>query len=394
MTVIILSAFLAVCMFITSILLTSTLMFSRKRKKNVPEELMTIVSIMKPVKNADIHFEENIRSFYEQDYPDFEILFGLETVNEPETDIIYKVAGEYPHIKTTIVYTGTDKELNPKVDNLVKMERLATGTHYWIADANVIVEKDTLTNLMSEALKKNSCLVFSPILGSGSRTFGSLMENMHLTFSVSGCIISAWTLAGRQITVGKSMLVERNTLEKQFGGFSYFLKYLAEDYMMGRKYEKRGLKVSTNFTWVTNINSDSTIKSFFSRMTRWNTMRYNIDLKYYLAEVIFLNPSIYSILAILTFNRVLILSGLATILFKLFAEFVTFISLNRKDCLRTSNLAMFLPSFFVKESVLFTAFLIPFFSKTVRWRGRNIKVGKNSIINYDAAGNVQFADEI
>jgi ceramide glucosyltransferase len=190
------------------------------------------------------------------------------------------------------------------------------------------------------------------------------------------------------------MLVEKNTLEKEFGGFSYFLKYLAEDYMMGRKYEKRGLKVSTNFTWVTNINSDSTIKSFFSRMTRWNTMRYNIDLKYYLAEVIFLNPVIYSVFAILTFNKVLVISGIATILFKLSAEFISIYSLNRTDMRNAFNIIRFIPAFFLKEAVLFIAFLIPFFSKTVNWRGRNIKVGKNSIINYDDAGNVQFADEI
>lgn len=381
MLVVVFSAYLALSSFIISMLLTGTLMFSKKKKLDVPENLLSRVSILKPVKNADSHFENNIKSFYEQDYPDFEILFGLETVNETEVEIINRVAKLYPQIKTTIVYTGTDKELNPKVDNLVKMERFATGTHYWIADANVIVEPDTLKSLMGEYVVNDSKMIFSPILGSGSRSFGSLAENMHLSFTVSGLIISAWALAQRQITVGKSMLMEKKTLENHFGGFSYFLKYLAEDYMIGKKYEKRGIRVSTNYTWVTNVNSDSSIKNFFDRISRWAVMRYNIDKKWYFVEILFLNPFVISILAVLSGNPILVMSGLTVIFFKFFSELACFIMNNRNDR-SLKNLLMFIPAFITKEVIVAVSYLIPFFSKKVLWRGRKIKVGKNSIINY------------
>lgn len=382
MAVFIFSAYLAVCLFVISVFFAGTLMFGTGRKRSSSEFSTARVSILKPVKNADGHFESNLITFYEQDYKNFEILFGVETMNEPEISIINRVSAKFPEVRTVIVYTGTDKELNPKVDNLVKMERFATGTHFWIADANVRVRSDTLKNLMNECFENGSRLVFSPILGTGSVSAGSLAENMHLSFSVSGSIISAWALAQRQITVGKSMLLEKKALEENFGGFSYFLKYLAEDYMMGRKYEKRGIRVSTNFTWVENVNSGSTFKSFFERISRWAVMRYNIDRKWYLAEILFLNPVIVAVPAVFSGNRVLAISGLSVIIFKITAEFICMAFNDGKDFLKLRNIVRFIPVFFLKEVIVAGSLMVPFLTRKVNWRGRKIKVGKNSIINY------------
>jgi ceramide glucosyltransferase len=394
MTVFFITLFLAFSTFVVSLILTSTFKRSSLGAEYIPEDMITRVSILKPVKNADIHFEENIRTFYQQDYTDFEIIFGLETESDPEAEIITKVALEHPSIKTVIVYTGTKKDLNPKVDNLVKMEHVATGTHYWIADANVRVEKNVLSSLMHESLIKGSKLVFCPICGSGSGTLASLAENMHLSFTVSGLIIGAWTLAGRQITVGKSMLVERSTLEKHFGGFSYFLKYLAEDYMLGKKYEKRKINISTNYTWITNVNSNATFISFFNRMTRWGTMRYHIDRKWYFAEMIFMNPTIVSIVLLFNGNIAIVQSSTFVILFKIICEFLNFWFINKNDRKKLKNIIMFLPAFFIKEFIIAFSYIIPLFSRKVTWKGKKIKVGKNSIINYQDMPELTALEEI
>jgi ceramide glucosyltransferase len=348
---------------------------------------------MKPVKNADENFEENLKSFYQLDYPDYEMVFGVETEDCEDVKRIRKVAAEFPQIKTTIVFTGTDKELNPKVDNLMKMEEFTKGTHYWIADANVRVKPGTLKKLMSEYVRYDSKIVFSPIRGAGSRTLASLAENMHLSYTVSGLIINAWVLAGRQITVGKSMLIEKETLVENFGGFSYFLKYLAEDYVLGRKYEKRKLKITTNYTWITNINSTSTIKSFYSRIARWAGLRHNMDFKWFMAEIVLLNPVIWLIPIIFSGNSILFSAGITVILAKMGAELINLIYMNRKswECLK---LCFYFPAaFFLKEFVIFFTYLAPFFSRKVNWRGRKIRIGKNSIINYEESPEVTM-DEI
>ncbi len=394
MAVVFISLFLAVSTFVVSLIFTSAFKKSSLGVEYIPKDMFTRVSILKPVKNADIHFENNIRTFYQQDYPDFEVIFGLETESDPEVEIITKVALEFPSVKTVIVYTGTKKDLNPKVDNLVKMEQVATGTHYWIADANVNVEKNVLSSLMHESLTKDSKLVFCPIRGSGSGTMASLAENMHLSFTVSGLIIGAWTIAERQITVGKSMLVEKTTLEKYFGGFSYFLKYLAEDYMLGKKYEKRKINISTNYTWITNINSDASFRSFFNRMTRWGTMRYHIDRKWYFAEMVFMNPTVVSIGLLFSGNAAIVQSSVFVILFKIICEFINFRYVNKNDAKKFKNIVMFIPAFFAKEFTIAFSYLIPLFSRKVTWKGKKIKVGKNSIINYEEMPELTALEEI
>jgi ceramide glucosyltransferase len=394
MAVVFISLFLAFSLFVISLIFTSSFKRTAMGLDYIPEDMIARVSILKPVKKADCHFEDNIRTFYQQDYPDFEIVFGLETESDPEAEIITKVAIEYPSVKTIIVYTGTKKELNPKVDNLVKMEQVATGTHYWIADANVSVEKNVLSSLMYESLINGSKLVFCPIRGSGSSTMASLAENMHLSFTVSGLIIGAWSIAGRQITVGKSMLVEKSTLVQYFGGFSYFLKYLAEDYMLGKKYEKRKIPLSTNYTWITNINSNATFKSFFSRMTRWGTMRYHIDRKWYFAEMLLMNPTVVSIALFFSGNIAIIQSALFVILFKMFCEFLNFRYVNKNDSRRIKNIMMFVPAFFAKEFIIAFSYLIPLFSRRVTWKGKKIRVGKNSIINYQDIPELTALEEL
>ncbi len=393
MEVTIFLVFMAVLLFIILMILAGTLFFQGYSVEPVNERYLTKVSILKPVKNADENFEENLRSFYHQDYPDFEMIFGVETQDCDDVLRIRKIAAEFPEIRTMIVFTGTDKELNPKVDNLVKMEQFSGGTHYWVADANVRVEADTLKKLMSEYVRQDSKIVFSPIRGAGSRTVASLAENMHLSYTVSGLIINAWVLAGRQITVGKSMLIEKATLEENFGGFSYFLKYLAEDYVMGRKYEKRGLKITTNYTWITNINSTSTIKSFYSRIARWATLRHNMDLKWFLAEVVLLNPVIWLIPVIFSGNQILFSAGITVILVKMAAELINLIYMNRKSWSWLKLCVYFPAAFFLKEIVVFLTYLAPFVTRKVSWRGRKIRIGKNSIINYEDSPEVTL-DEI
>ena len=392
MDVMIFLAFMAGLLFIILMILAGTLFFQGRKIEPVNERYLTKVSILKPVKNADENFEENLRSFYQQDYPDFEMIFGVETEGDDAVRI-RKVAAEFPETKTVIVFTGTDKELNPKVDNLMKMEEFSTGTHYWVADANVRVETNTLKKLMSEYVRNDSRIVFSPIRGSGSRTVASLAENMHLSYTVSGLIINAWVLAGRQITVGKSMLIEKATLEENFGGFSYFLKYLAEDYVMGRKYEKRGLKITTNYTWITNINSTSTVKSFYSRIARWATLRHNMDFKWFMAEIVLLNPVIWLTPFIFSGNDVLFSAGITVILAKMAAELINLIYMNRKSWSWLKLCVYFPAAFFLKEIVVFLTYLAPFITRKVSWRGRKIRIGKNSIINYEDSPEVTL-DEI
>src|SRR5271170_1546489 len=54
------------------------------------------ISVLKPLCGLDDCLEENLRSFFTQDYPDYEILFAVHSLSDPATAVVDKVRGEFP----------------------------------------------------------------------------------------------------------------------------------------------------------------------------------------------------------------------------------------------------------------------------------------------------------
>jgi len=336
------------------------------------------VSILKPVRGLDDELEENLESFYRLDYPVYEMIFALDDWNDPAGEIVRKVADKYPHFRTVILATGHSSTQNPKIHKLSRMESESRGRLLWITDSNIRVEPDTLTRLVAEYISTGASLVFSPILGSSSQSFTSLMENSSLNFFTSGNVITLWKLFAQPVVVGKSMLIDRLAI-RTFGGFQYFREYLAEDYLIGKSFLKSGFKVSTNYTWVMNISQKATFHSLFKRLARWAKLRYQINRPVYLMEII-LNPIVLSLFGAAAFGPIFWQPVLLITALKIFLEYVNFLAVNVKDRQHLLNHLLFPAVVVAKDFMFLAVYLTPFLSSTVDWRGGKIKVGRNSII--------------
>lgn len=340
------------------------------------------VSILKPVRGVEDDLEANLESFYRLNYPLYEILFAIDDWQDKAVEIVRRVSERYPRIRTRILATGHHPTENPKIHKLDYLEKQSYGRLLWVADANVRVEADTLRSLVDEYLKKGARVIFSPIMGTSSRTFASLMENTSLNFFTSGNVITLWKLFSIPVVVGKSMLIDRLAL-KTFGGFRYFKDYLAEDYLIGKSFQESGFGVSTNFTWVANISQRASLKSFYRRMTRWARLRYQLNRPAYLSEIL-LNP-----LAMSLAGLVLLGGGIWNIFLlvtagKILLEYLNFLAVNIKDRSRLTNHLLFPLMVAVKDVIFFVVYLAPFFSTSVEWRGRRIRMGRNSLIYHPA----------
>lgn len=64
------------------------------------------ISILKPLAGIDLNLESNLRTFFEQDYPAFEILFAVRSLNVPEAEVVARLRREYPHVASRIIITG------------------------------------------------------------------------------------------------------------------------------------------------------------------------------------------------------------------------------------------------------------------------------------------------
>ncbi|MDI6698648.1 MAG: glycosyltransferase [Candidatus Saccharicenans sp.] len=340
------------------------------------------VSILKPIRGIDDDLEANLESFYRLDYPRYEILFAVDDWQDKAVKIIRKLSDRYPRIRTRILATGHNSMENPKIHKLDFMEKQSYGRLLWVTDANVRVETSTLKSLVYEYLGKEARLIFSPVMGTSSRTFASLMENNSLNFFTSGNVITLWKLFSIPVVVGKSMLIDRLAL-RTFGGFRYFKDYLAEDYLIGKSFKESGFEVSTNCTWVTSINQYSSLKSFYRRMSRWAKLRFKLNRPAYLSEIM-LNPLILSLLGLILSEGKLWWLFLLATGGKIFLEYLNFMFVNINDHVRPVNHLLFPLSVVIKDAVFFAVYLTPFFSSSVEWRGERIRVGRNSLIRHPA----------
>jgi len=95
------------------------------------------VTIMKPVSGLDAELEENLRSFCVQDYPDFEIVFGVHDAADPALPVIRRVAMETPERTAVVVGDGVARGRNPKMANVAPMLAHAHGEIYVISDSDM-----------------------------------------------------------------------------------------------------------------------------------------------------------------------------------------------------------------------------------------------------------------
>ncbi len=380
----IIALFLSISIIISLLhLVTSVSVISAKLKKGNSKELenntdTTIpyyptVSILKPLKGIDDELEDNLRSFFILDYPNYEIICGVEEITDPSVEIINKLKAEYPLQKCTLVINNNKIGLNPKVNNMHNIYQVAQGKYILINDSNTKVKKDFLKKMIREFDEENIGLVTSTIKGIGAENAVSVWENFYLNTFVAPNVFVAEKFSNISIVIGKSILMPNKVLQK-IGGFVSVANYLAEDFMLGQKVEALGYKVKTSLTIVENINKEMPLKTFLNRHTRWAKIRRNISLKNYFLEW-FSNPILIALMLVLHLRTVeSIAFFFIVIMLKMFYEIYIMKILNSNFVWHNVFSVPF------KDFIIAVIWFVPFFSYKVKWRENKIKIGRDSIL--------------
>jgi ceramide glucosyltransferase len=347
--------------------------FTERRPDLVNETDWPGISILKPVKGIDDRFEENLRSFFNLDYPKFEIIFGLHDSSDPAMKLLEKLKSEFKSGKVKIIINRSEIGLNPKINNLNNMYPHAVYDTILISDSNTQVKPDYLKNMACELKNSGTGLVTSTVRGIGAGNLASSMENLHLNTFVTPNVLSAFRLFDKPIVIGKAMLIRRKVLEG-IGVFFAFRNYLAEDYLMGAAVKKLGYNIKNIPAFVNNVNENWTLERFLNRHTRWAKMRRHMHLVHYILESMSNPVAMSFILGILMFNvNGLIQFGVVSLLKQTYDLYISRI-LN-------SDLKWYqYPAGILKDLVIGVIWFVPFFSYKVEWRDNYLKIRKDSFL--------------
>lgn len=263
------------------------------------------VTVLKPLAGSDDDLVGNLESFSRLDYPSFEILLGIAERDDPALEVARRFVARHPTLDARVVMTDPHAAVNPKVAQLIGLEREATGDVYVISDSNVRVRPTYLWSMVNELSDERAGIVTSLFSGTGERTLGAALENLQICASTAPGIASMDVATGRAFTVGKSLAVRRRDLDR-LGGFVSVGGVLAEDHLLGRRFHEAGFQTRLSMEVIENRNVGCSIGRTFERHTRWAKMRRSLFPVAFCVEPVLTPIGVVTVLFLLAPTRVML----------------------------------------------------------------------------------------
>ena len=191
------------------------------------------ISILKPLAGLDLDLESNLRTFFEQDYPSFEILFAVRSESDPAVQVVLRLQKEYSTIGSRLVITGEPPYPNAKVFSLERMMAAAANDLLVMSDSDIKVTPDLLRTATAEFQDKRLGVATCPYRAVPGASFWSRLEATGMNTDFWGGALVARMLEGMRFAVGPTIVARRHVLQS-IGGFVRLKDYLAEDFVMGQ----------------------------------------------------------------------------------------------------------------------------------------------------------------
>jgi len=248
----------------------SAIAFFRARKGAAAQSsYMPPVSILKPLKGIDPEIYESFRSHCLQDYPNYEIIFGVSDPADPAVSSVERLKREFPEHAIQLVVCPKILGPNVKVSNLEQMVQAARYEYLVVNDSDIRVEPDYLQKIVVPLADEAVGIVTCLYLGVAASTLGSRLEALGISTDFSAGVMAARLLeGGLSFGLGSTLAFRRRDLIR-IGGFRSIVDYLADDYELGHRIAGLGLKVELSDVVVETHLPAYDLKGFLAHQMRW-----------------------------------------------------------------------------------------------------------------------------
>jgi ceramide glucosyltransferase len=240
------------------------------------------VTVLKPLHGDEPLLEEALTTLCRQDYPDWQIVFGVRDAADPAVSLVHRLQARFPGLDIALVVDAALHGRNHKVSNLINMLPAARHDVLVIADADVHARPDYLDQLVAALLRPNVGLVTTLYAGlpaptspgsgvgpgdTGQPTLSARLGATQITHGFLPGAVLARTL-GRQDCLGATMCLRRDDLER-IGGLRALVDHLADDNVLGRRISSLGLGVALADTVTLTTVPETSLRSLFRHELRW-----------------------------------------------------------------------------------------------------------------------------
>jgi ceramide glucosyltransferase len=253
----------------TGMAIVAAMRFRRRRQRISGRSFVPPVSLLKPLHGAEPGLQSYLASFFEQDYPAYEILFCARQLNDAGLETARRVAANYPNIPVQFLASGEPTVPNAKILSLDCMAKAARHDILVVSDSDVGVEPTYLREVV-ELFADNSvgavtCL-YRGVAAEGG--LWSRLEAAAMSIEMStGVLVAEW-LEGMKFALGPTMAVRRSCLD-EIGGFPPMGQYCADDFLLGNWVAARGHTVVLSTHVIDHIVLHSDFWPSMQHQARW-----------------------------------------------------------------------------------------------------------------------------
>ena len=338
---------------------------------------MPPITVLKPLCGAEPGLLEHLRSFCRQDYPEFQIVFGVRDAGDPACALVKRLAAEFPSVPIELVINPQLHGTNLKISNLINMLPYARHDMLAMADSDAFVGSDYLATVTAPLLDQEVGLVTCIYRGTATGGIWSRLGAMYINEWYVPSVLLAWLFGYEGYVSGQTVCLRRDTLDA-LGGLRVMTNHLADDHRLGELVRGLGLRIVLSPYVVDGEHHEPTVASLTRHELRWmRTIHVLRPRSFRLIFITFSYPlAVLGLIAALSESP---FAAAAWVLFgiSLLARLVLhFVHRLRDDRALVSDLWL-LP---VRDVLICWVWCRSFFTSHVTWRGNEFDVGSDGVM--------------
>jgi ceramide glucosyltransferase len=333
------------------------------------------VSILKPLCGEDLDLYENLASFCRQDYPAWQIVFGVQDATDPAIAVVRRLMTAFPSADLTLVVEREGRGGNLKVANLQNMLPAARHDLLVIADSDMRVSPGYLAAVTAPLLEPATGLVTCLYRGIPAAGRWSRLAALHVNHGFLPQALVAERLGARGGCFGATLALRRDTLAA-IGGFAAIADRLADDHALGAAVRRHGRTVVLSPHVVDNIMAEPSLGALFRHELRWARTIRAIAPAGFLGSVV-TQPVALALAALVVGPWSF--AAVAMLVAALICRGVMVRMVDRALGLPRTPLWL-LP---IRDLLSFAVFVASFFTRKVAWRDRIFRIGRNGRLILD-----------
>jgi ceramide glucosyltransferase len=224
------------------------------------------VSILKPVHGLDPDFYEAIRSHAVQEYPDFEIIFGVSDPEDPAIRDIDRLKAEYPAVAIRLLRSATDAP-NHKAGVLADLAAAARHPVLVVNDSDIRVPRDYLARIVAP-LEDPAAGMVTCLYRARANGWAGRFEAVGIATDFAPSVLVAPLVGVSEFALGSTMVFRAADLAR-IGGFAAIADYIADDYQLSRRIRALGRRVVISKCVVETSVPDAGWADMWRHQLRW-----------------------------------------------------------------------------------------------------------------------------